>query len=177
MSNDPGSPGGERPGWQGQQPPQPGAYGQPPAAPPPGGYGQHPGYGQSPPGWSQQSGQYGATTPAWAAGGPAGLGPGGVPPQNETRSFFGAVFDFSFNTFATPVVIRILYILSMLGIGLFYVISVIGSFAQGVAYGLATLVFGAVLALLALIYTRVGLELLYAVVRIAEDVRLLRNRP
>jgi hypothetical protein len=34
-----------------------------------------------------------------------------------------------------------------------------------------------VLALISLIYTRVILELLYAVVRIAEDVRVLRNRP
>src|SRR5690349_21155298 len=115
MSNDPGSPGGERPGWQGQQPPYPGGYGQPPAAP--GGYGQAPGYGQSPPAWSQQTGQHGAATPPWATG-PAGLGPGGMTPQDQARGFFGAVFDFSFNTFATPVVIRVLYILSLVGIGL-----------------------------------------------------------
>jgi hypothetical protein len=37
-------------------------------------------------------------------------------------------------------------------------------------------VVGAVLALLALIYTRVILELLFAVVRLAEDVRAMRNR-
>src|SRR4051794_33322792 len=88
MSNDSGTPGDERPGWQGQQPPYPGAYGQQPGAAS-GGYGQPPGYGQA--GWGQQPGQYGAAqgaSPSWT-GGPAGLSPGGMSPQDEARGFFG----------------------------------------------------------------------------------------
>jgi Domain of unknown function (DUF4282) len=189
MSNDPAS-GGEQPGWQGQQP-YPGGYGQPGDQPPyPGSSypppGQQPaGYGQAPPPWATQGpgqpgqpgGQRGSGWPAPGQHGPAGLGSGGPSPQHDAQSFSGALFDFGFNTFATPVVIKVLYILSLVGIGLFYVFAVISGFSQGAVTGLIALVVGGVLALLSLIYTRVILELLYAVVRIAEDVRLLRNRP
>jgi Domain of unknown function (DUF4282) len=185
MTNDP-APGGEQPAWQGQQP-----Y--------PGGYGQHgdqpgsgyPGSSYPPP--NQPGGSYAQAPPPWAPQGaaqpgahrgpgwggqqhaPAGLGPSGLP-QGEPQSFTNALFDFSFTNFATPVVIKVLYILSLVGIALFYVVAVISAFAQGALTGLVTLVVGGILALLSLIYTRVILELLYAVVRIAEDVRLLRNR-
>jgi hypothetical protein len=197
MSNDPGSGGEQQPGWQGQQP-YPGAYGQPGEQPGYGGYGQQPGeqpgsgypgssytpppqqagYGQAPPPWAQAHGQPGAQR-GWPGGygAPAGVGPGGAQPHNEAQSFMAALFDFGFNSFATPAVIKVLYILSMAAIGLVYVVVVIGSFTQDALTGLIALVGGGIAALLALIYTRVGLELLYAVVRIAEDVRVLRNRP
>jgi hypothetical protein len=174
MSNDP-TPGGEQPGWHGQ-PPYPGAHPQPgdqPAYPSPS-YptaGQPGGYGQGP--WVPQAGQ----GPGWPGGSaPAGAGPGGLSPQDDTPSFTGALFDFGFNRFATPVVIKVLYILSLVGIGLTYVVGVISGFAQDPVSGLVAVVVGAVLALLALIYTRVILELLFAVVRLAEDVRAMRNR-
>jgi Domain of unknown function (DUF4282) len=188
MTNDP-APGGEQPAWQGQQP-YPAGYGQhgdqpgsgyPGSSyPPPN---QPGGYGQAPPPWAPQAAaQPGAHRgPGWggapAQHSPAGLGPGGPSLQGEPQSLTNALLDFSFTNFATPVVIKVLYILSMVGIALFYVFAVIGAFSQGVFTGLVTLVVGAVVALLSLIYTRVILELLYAVVRIAEDVRLLRNRP
>jgi Domain of unknown function (DUF4282) len=195
MTNDPAS-GGDQPGWQGQ-PPYPGAYGQQPDQPgsgyggygrpadqPGSGYpqsypppGQQPGYGQSPPPWSVPGGQQpGGQGWPGAHSGPAGL-QGGVGPQGEAQGFASALFDFGFNSFATPVVIKVLYILSLVGVGLVYVIAVISGFIQDPVTGLIALVVGGVLALISLIYTRVILELLYAVVRIAEDVRVLRNRP
>jgi Domain of unknown function (DUF4282) len=198
MTNDP-APGGDQPGWQGQ-PPYPGAYGKQPDPPgsgygygqpadqPGAGYpasypppGQQPGYGQAPPPWSVPGGQqaggpaHGQSWPG-AHPGPAGL-QGGVGPQGEAQGFSSALFDFGFNSFATPVVIKVLYILSLVGVGLVYVIAVISGFIQDPVTGLIALVVGGVLALISLIYTRVILELLYAVVRIAEDVRVLRNRP
>jgi Domain of unknown function (DUF4282) len=189
------------PGAYGQQPnDQPGSgygqYGQPgsgygygqPAEQPAGAYGasypppgQQAGYGQAPPPWSvpggQQAGDPGRQS--WPGGhpGPAGLGHGGVGPQGEAQGFSAALFDFGFNSFATPVVIKVLYILSLVGVGLVYVIAVISGFIQDPVTGLITLVVGGVMALISLIYTRVILELLFAVVRIAEDVRVMRNRP
>jgi hypothetical protein len=74
-------------------------------------------------------------------------------------------------------VIKVLYILSLVGVGLVYVIAVISGFIQDPVTGLITLVVGGGMALISLIYTRVILELLHAVVRIAEDVRTLRNKP
>ncbi len=192
MSNDPAS-GGEQPGWQGQppypgaygqqpgeQPPYPGAYGQPGDQPGPGYPGSYPppgqqtGYGQAPP-WAAPAGQPGAQS--WPGAYPAPPEPGGPGSGGTARGFPGALFDFGFTTFATPVVIKVLYVLSLVGIALFYVFAVIGGFLQDPVTGLITLVVGAVVALLSLIYTRVILELLYAVVRIAEDLRVLRNRP
>jgi Domain of unknown function (DUF4282) len=190
------------PGAYGQQPDQPGSgygygqpadqpgygYGQPvdqPSPGYPGSYpppGQQPGYGQAPPPWSVPGGQQAGGPPrgqSWPGGhaGPAGLQQGGVGPQGEAQGFTSALFDFGFNSFATPVVIKVLYILSLVGVGLVYVIAVISGFIQDPVTGLIALVVGGVLALISLIYTRVILELLYAVVRIAEDVRVLRNRP
>jgi len=100
----------------------------------------------------------------------------GMPPQQETPSFFGALFDFGFNTFATPVVIKVLYILGLIAIALGYVIIVISGFADSPLTGLAALIGGAVGALFYVIFFRVFLEFYYAVVRMSEDIRAMRNR-
>ena len=99
-----------------------------------------------------------------------------MPPQQETPSFFGALFDFGFNTFATPVVIKVLYILGLIAIALGYVIIVISGFADSPLTGLAALIGGAVGALFYVIFFRVFLEFYYAVVRMSEDIRAMRNR-
>ena len=170
MSNDP-APGGEQPGWHGQQP-YPGGYGQQPEQP---AYGSYPqpgqpagGYGQAPPSWQQTPGQQ------RYPGTPAGLA--GMPPQHDSPSFFGALFDFSFNSFATPVVIKVLYILGLVGIALGYVAVVISGFADSPLTGLVALIGGAVVALFYVIFFRVFLEFYYAVVRMSEDIRAMRNR-
>jgi len=173
MSNDPAS-GGDQPGWHGQQP-YPGGYGQQPEQP---AYGSYPQPGQQP---GQQAGGYGQA-PTWQQtpgqqrypGNPAGLP--GMPPQHESPSFFGALFDFGFNTYATPVVIKVLYILGLIAIALGYVIIVISGFANSPLAGLGALIGGAVGALFYVIFFRVFLEFYYAVVRMSEDIRAMRNR-
>ncbi|MBL8924789.1 MAG: DUF4282 domain-containing protein [Pseudonocardia sp.] len=175
MSNDPASGGGEQqPGWHGQQP-YPGGYGQQPQQP------EQPAYGSYPPP-PTQSGAYGQAQPSWQqpagqqryAGYPAGTG--GLPPQNESPSFFNALFDFGFNSFATPVVIKVLYILGLVAIGLAYVFLVISGFATSLGVGLGALVGGAIVALIYVILFRITLEFYYAVVRMSEDIRAMRNR-
>jgi hypothetical protein len=180
MSNDPS---GDRPAWPGQ-PPYPGAagYGQQQPAETAAGYpGSYaPGYGQqpgSPYGAPQGQSPYGAPYGGPGYGAPAGVGPGGLAPPGPPRNFFGALFDFSFDSFATPVVIRALYVLVLIGIALGYVVAVIIGFTQGALTGLAFLVGGAVVAFVYLVLARITLELYYAVVRIAEDVRVLRDKP
>jgi hypothetical protein len=187
MTNDPSS--GDQPGWPGGQQAYPG-YGQQRSDQPAYGASYPPppqqGYGQTAPPWAapaqQPAGQPAAQgASAWSGGSPpvqypAGLGPGGGLPPANAQGFFGALFDFGFNSFATPVVIKVLYILSLVGIGLTYVLAVVSGFAQDPVVGLITLVAGAVIALLVLVYIRVLLEVLYATIRIAEDVRHLRDR-
>jgi hypothetical protein len=175
MSNDPSSGGEQQPGWHGQQP-YPGGYGQQPEQPAYGSYPQQPGqpaagYGQATPSWQQTPGQQ--RYPGTAPGYPAGLS--GMPPQHE-QSFFGALFDFSFNSFATPVVIKVLYILGLVAIGLGYVVLVISGFANSPITGLAILIGGLIGALIYVIFLRITLEFYYAVVRMSEDIRAMRNR-
>ena len=157
MSNDPAPGGEQQPGWHGQQP-YPGGYGQPQPEqptyasypPPPG---QPAGYGQAAqPTWQQQTPGQQQRYPGYPAG------TTGIPPQNEAPSFFGALFDFGFNSFATPVVIKVLYILGLVGIGLGYVGFVVTAFAQSAGYGLVVLLLGAVAALFYVIFFRVFLE-------------------
>jgi Domain of unknown function (DUF4282) len=177
MSNDPAA-GGDQPGWQGQQP-YPGTYGQ---------HGDQPGYpGSAYPPPTQQAG-YGQAPPPWASpsapqpggqhwpGGPAGAGPGGVPSQTEAQTLFSALFDFGFTRFATPVVVRALYVLLIVAIGLAYAVFVIVFFYASPGMGLVALLAGGVFALLALVYNRLLLEQLYVHFRMAEDIRAMRNR-
>jgi hypothetical protein len=154
MSNDPGSPGEYQPGQQGWQ----GGQQQPP--PYPSGFGQQQ---QPPPAWGgyPQQGQPGGFGP------PPGQ-PGG--PQQRSASPFAALFDFEFNSFATPAVVKILYIVGMVLLGLFYIGALIGGFTQGVGLGLVVLIAGGIALLFYLILFRVTLEFFYAVVRMSEDI-------
>jgi hypothetical protein len=151
MSYDPGAPGDR------SQPP--GGFGGGPAGPPP--YGS--GYGQQPaPGWGPPPGP----------GGPAGYpgGPGGAPLQAEGKNFFAALFDYSFNSFATPGLIRVLYIIGTVVIALGWLGYTVVFFQFSAVAGLITLIFGAVVSLFVLAFLRVSLEFYYAVVRMSEDI-------
>ncbi len=145
MSYDPGIPG--------DRPQQPAGQGWPGGQQYPGGYGQQ--QPPSSPGWGPQ-------------GGPAGGGPTQVAPGD--RSGFAALFDFSFSTFATPSMIRLLYIVGSILIGLGYIGYVIALFSVSAIAGLITLLLGAVVALFSMALLRVSLEFYYAVVRMSEDI-------
>jgi Domain of unknown function (DUF4282) len=145
MSYDPGSPG--------DRSQQPAGQGWPGGQQYPGGYGQQ----QPPP------------SPGWGSQGPAGAGPTQVTPGD--RSGFAAMFDFSFSSFATPSLIRLMYIVGSVLIGLFYIGYVIALFSVSPALGLITVVVGAVVALFSMAMLRMSLEFYYAVVRMSEDIR------
>lgn len=156
MSNDPGAPGEYQPGqqgWQGgqqQPPPYPSGFGQQQQQPPPA-WGGYPQPGQQPGAFGPPPGQPGV-------------------PQGPSNSPFAALFDFEFNTFATPAVVKILYIVGLVLLGLFYIAGLISGFAQGILPGLGALVIGGVFVLFMLIMFRITLEFYYALVRMSEDI-------
>ena len=89
--------------------------------------------------------------------------------MQEERGFFAALFDVSFTSFVTTRIIKVLYIITLVVIGLGALAFVIAAFAQSAAGGLITLVIVAPLvSLLYVIYTRV-MELN------AEQVALMRQ--
>ena len=85
------------------------------------------------------------------------------------KGFFGSLFDVSFSSLITTKVIKVLYVLSMVLIGLMALVIVASAFTQSVGAGLFTLLILAPLAaLLYLIYVRVILEVIICVFRIME---------
>jgi hypothetical protein len=85
------------------------------------------------------------------------------------QGFLASLFDVEFKSLITTKVIKVLYILSMIVIGLAALAFVVAAFANSVAGGLIVLLIVAPLvALLYLIYVRVLLEIVIAVFRIME---------
>lgn len=96
---------------------------------------------------------------------------------DEVKGFFGSLFDFSFRSFITGRLIRVLYVLGMIGLALWsltWLVSALVSQDGGlILLGLV----GAPLAFLfGLIYIRVLLELIIVIFRIGEDVRTIASR-
>lgn len=90
--------------------------------------------------------------------------------------FLGALFDFSFTEFVTSKIISFIYILSVIGVALGYISSIISGFSQGFFVGIGALIIGAIIALLILAYIRVVLEFFMVLFRIYENTRIMANQ-
>jgi hypothetical protein len=85
------------------------------------------------------------------------------------QGFLAALFDISFSSLVTTRVIKVLYVLSMVIIGIIALVFVGGAFSNSVASGIIVLLIVApLLSLLYLIYVRVLLELVLVIFRILE---------
>jgi Domain of unknown function (DUF4282)/Double zinc ribbon len=92
--------------------------------------------------------------------------------RSMERGFFASLFDVSFTSFITTKIIKVLYILALVGIGLTMLLFVVAGFHESAAAGLLVLLIGAPLGgLLYTIYTRVLLEFIVQVFRITELLR------
>jgi uncharacterized membrane protein len=87
-----------------------------------------------------------------------------------------ALFDFGFKRFITLSVIKVLYILGMVLIGLMVLAFVVTGFTQGTAAGIGALVVAPIIALLYLIFYRVWLELIVVIFRIGENTSKMVER-
>jgi hypothetical protein len=95
----------------------------------------------------------------------------------DTRGFLGALFDFGFTSFVTPKVIKVLYMLIVIGTVVTALVFTITVFKASVMFGFLMLVFGDPLfILIALAIYRVILEFFVVTFRVAEDIRALRER-
>ena len=85
--------------------------------------------------------------------------------------FFRALFDFSFTEFITSKIIKFLYGLAILSIGLGCLFLVIFAFYRNAGVGVTTLLIIAPLVfIISVIYSRVFLEIIIVIFRIAEHV-------
>jgi hypothetical protein len=84
--------------------------------------------------------------------------------------FLHPLFDFSFNQFITSKVVKLLYGLSIIAAGVMAILFVIFGFNISIGFGVFALLIGApLILLLTVIYSRVCLEIIIAIFRIAEN--------
>jgi Domain of unknown function (DUF4282) len=155
-------PGQEAGYGQGAYPGQGGAY-----AGQEGGYGQA-GYATQAAGYSAQGAEYGdqgATTTRNAAS------------HASAKGFLGSLFDFGFNSFVGPKIIKIVYVLIAVLLGLGAVGLLFIAFAESAIFGIVALVVICPLYfLINLALWRILLEVVMAIFRMAEDLRSIRER-
>jgi Domain of unknown function (DUF4282) len=95
----------------------------------------------------------------------------------EAKSFFGSLFDYSFSSFITPRIIKVLYVLATILIVLWTLAFVLIAFKASSGLGIVTLlIFGPIFFVLGMIYARVLLELLIVFFRIHGDVHEINRR-
>ena len=137
-------------------------YGDQPTAP----YGQTP-----PPGGSYGGGSYPGGGSYGSGGNGGGYGGGPLGGQPSSKGFFAALFDLSFTTFVTPTIIKVVYVIGLVAIGLgtiFFAVS--GFFGDSPAVGIVTLVVSPIVGLLYLCLFRMMCEFYLAITRMSEDV-------
>jgi Domain of unknown function (DUF4282) len=144
-----------------------GAYG-------PSGQGQH---GAGP---EQGTGYPTAGYPAQGAGypGPSGTGsPQSSQQFSDAKGFIASLFDFGFTSFVTPKVVKVLYVLIMIVLGLGALVYTLFAFKLNAVFGIFVLIIGDPLFLIiSLALYRISLELFVVIFRIAEDLRAIRDR-
>ncbi len=90
--------------------------------------------------------------------------------MQDTRGFFTSLFDLSFTSLIATRIIKVLYILAIIVVGLYALFFIFAGFHQSAGLGLAILLIGApIFTLFSLIYTRVLLEVFVALFRIMEN--------
>jgi hypothetical protein len=95
----------------------------------------------------------------------------------EAKGFFSALFDYSFSSYITPKIIKILYVIATVLIALWTLAIVLVAFQASSAAGiLALLIVGPVYFLISMIFARVGLEILSAFFHIHGDVQEINRR-
>ncbi len=120
--------------------------------------------------WNQQqqdpyAGQYNQQT--W--GGPGQQAGGSL--AKDGKGLFAALFDFSFKSFVTPKIIKVVYVVLTAVIGLGILGFIISALTTGEPLAIiGALIFAPLVGLIYLALARMTLELYYAVVRLSEDV-------
>jgi uncharacterized membrane protein len=120
--------------------------------------------------------QQGHAAPHWQA--VAGLKHAGAKRDGDSKGFLGSLFDFSFTSFVTPKIIKVLYVLITIWTVIWALIFLRYGFKYGGAAGgfFTLLVVDPILILITLGAYRMVLELFMVVHRMHEDLKAVRER-
>ena len=88
----------------------------------------------------------------------------------DEKNFFAGLFDFAFHHLLTRRIVKLLYILSILGGGITLVVCVVVGMQHSPAEGLINLVAGIICLFVSVLVVRVLLELALVILKIAEGI-------
>lgn len=91
-------------------------------------------------------------------------------PSETTAGFFGALFDFSFTHFVTPKIVKFVYVLATIVLGLVWLVFLVAGFSSSAGAGAFALFVGPIITVIYLAFIRMTLEFYLAVVRTSEDI-------
>ncbi|MCB1037930.1 MAG: DUF4282 domain-containing protein [Acidimicrobiales bacterium] len=115
-----------------------------------------------------------APTPAGIGVPPSTMGPGPDVPV-DAKGFFKSLYDFQFDHFVTPKLIRLFYAIFVIALSIVAVLMFLGALASGSEGVFVALIIIPIFYVLYLIITRVYFELIAALFRIADDLRAIRR--
>lgn len=105
---------------------------------------------------------------------PATQGPfGGGPPRD---GFFASLFDLSFHHFVTPKIIKVLFILALIGIGFGVLTMIIVGFARGFGMGILFLILAPIGGFVYILLARLWLEVVVVLFRIEEHTATMTEQ-
>ena len=118
-----------------------------------------------------------ATAPADGGSPAARVGEFAPGEAADARGFLSALFDFGFTSFVTPKIIKVLYTLIMIATVVSALVFTIIAFKASTAFGIVTLLLADPLfILIVMAIYRMVLEFFVVTFRVAEDIRVLRER-
>jgi hypothetical protein len=93
----------------------------------------------------------------------------------EGKSFLSVIFDFSFSEFVTTRVIKFLLALAMIVNVIITIGVIVGAFQNSVFGGIIALILSPVIYLVMMLFSRIYLELIIVIFRIAENLTKIRE--
>lgn len=101
-----------------------------------------------------------------------------VPHDSSSQpGFIASLFDFRFNSFVTPTVVRVVYVIAMIMIGLSALGFTLFAFKVSALFGIISLcILCPLYFLLYVALWRIALELIMVIFRIGDDLRSIRDR-
>jgi hypothetical protein len=95
----------------------------------------------------------------------------------QAKGFFASLFDFSFTSFITPRLVKVLYILMTVVVALWTLAFVLIAFKSSSSFGFVTLlILGPIFFVITMIWVRAGVEAIVAFFRIQADVAEINER-